>query len=171
MENIPLLSGKGRERSVSPRRKQLAGLFDNLSISPAASMTTSASMRSVISSAFTTRGWPPSISTASCVNESRLFYTISMNSSARAYIPLDDDSPKDLFKKATDFYKVIQEKLKGKGSVGTALISDTLTRHLGTVVFGSNYIERAGLNLEETNKICERIFRGEFVDPEKIPER
>lgn len=168
MENIPLLSGKGRERSVSPRRKQLAGLFDNLSISPVASTTTSASMRSAISSAFTTRGWPPS--KASRVNENRLFYTISMDSSARAYV-LDDDSPKDLFKKATDFYKVIQEKLKEKGSDGTAFISDTLTRYLGTVIFGSNYIERAGLNMEETIKICERIFRGEFVDPEKIPEK
>lgn len=105
------------------------------------------------------------------MNENRLFYTISMDSSARAYIPLDDDSPRDLFKKATDFYKVIQEKLQEKGSDGTALISDTLTRHLGTVIFGSNYIERAGLNLEETIKICERIFRGEFVDPEQIPER
>ncbi|PYH68327.1 Fic family protein [Aspergillus vadensis CBS 113365] len=85
-----------------------------------------------------------------------------MDSSARAYIPLDDDSPKDLFKKATDFYRVIQEKLEEKSSDGTALISDTLTRYLGTVIFGSNYIERAGLNLEETIKICERIFRGEF---------
>ena len=134
-------------------------------------MTTSASMRSAISSAFTTCGWPPSISKIFRVAESRLIYTISMDSSARAYIPLHDDSPKDLFKKATDIYKIIQEKLEEKGSVGTALISDTLTRYLGTVIFGSNYIERAGLNLEETNKICERIFRGEFVDPEKIPEK
>ncbi|GLA50021.1 hypothetical protein AnigIFM63604_006035 [Aspergillus niger] len=94
-----------------------------------------------------------------------------MDSNARAYIPLDEDSPKDLFKKATDFYNIIQEKLKDKGNEGTAIISDTLTRHLGTVIFGSNYIERAGLNLEETIKICEIIFRGEFVDPEKIPER
>ncbi|PYH29291.1 Fic family protein [Aspergillus neoniger CBS 115656] len=91
-----------------------------------------------------------------------------MNSSARAYIPLDDDSPRDLFKKATDFYKVIQEKLEKKGSAGTALISDTLTRYLGTVIFGSNNIERAGLNLEETNKICERIFRGEFTPTSHI---
>ncbi|KAI2908375.1 hypothetical protein CBS147320_9706 [Aspergillus niger] len=81
-----------------------------------------------------------------------------MDSNARAYIPLDEDSPKDLFKKATDFYNIIQEKLKDKGNEGTAIISDTLTRHLGTVIFGSNYIERAGLNLEETIKICEIIF-------------
>ncbi|GKZ94782.1 hypothetical protein AnigIFM59636_008510 [Aspergillus niger] len=171
MENIPRFSGKGREISVSPRRKTLAGLFDNLSISPSMSTTTSTSMKSAISSAFKARGWPPSISKGSHANESRLYYTISMDSNARAYIPLDEDSPKDLFKKATDFYNIIQEKLKDKGNEGTAIISDTLTRHLGTVIFGSNYIERAGLNLEETIKICEIIFRGEFVDPEKKPER
>ncbi|KAE8311058.1 fido domain-containing protein [Aspergillus transmontanensis] len=171
MENIPQLSGKARERSASPRRKTLAGLFDNLSISPSTSTTASTSMRSAISNAFQSRGWPPSISKASRGNENRMFYTISMDSTARAYIQLDQDSPKDLFKKATDYRTVIQQKLKERGSDGTTVIGDTLTRHLGTVIFGSNYIERAGLNLEETVKICESIFRGEFVDPEKIPER
>ncbi|RAL06389.1 uncharacterized protein BO80DRAFT_440261 [Aspergillus ibericus CBS 121593] len=79
-----------------------------------------------------------------------------MDWTARVYIPLDQDSSNDLFK---------------KGSGGATVISDTLTRYLGTVIFGSNYIERAGLDLEETVKICESIFCGEFVDPEHIPER
>ncbi|OGM43520.1 hypothetical protein ABOM_008073 [Aspergillus bombycis] len=170
MENVPPLSSKERERSCSPRRKPLAGLFDNLTISPSTSRT-STSMTSAISNAFQSRGWPPSISKASHMDNTRLFYTIAMDSTARAYIPLDQDSPMDMFKKATDFYNVIQGKLKERGSDGVSILSEILTRHLGTVIFGSNYIERAGLNLEETIKICERIFRGEYVDPEHIPER
>ncbi|KAB8265813.1 fido domain-containing protein [Aspergillus pseudonomiae] len=170
MDNVPRLSGKERERSCSPRRKPLAGFFDNLTISPSISRT-STSMTSAISSAFQSRGWPPSISKASRMDDTRLFYTIAMDSTVRAYIPLDQDSPMDMFKKATDFYNVIQEKLKERENDGVTLLGEILTRHLGTVIFGSNYIERAGLNLEETIKICERIFRGEHVDPEHIPER
>ncbi|KNG85975.1 hypothetical protein ANOM_006099 [Aspergillus nomiae NRRL 13137] len=164
MENLSRLSGKKCESSCSPRHKPPAGLLDNLTISPS-------SMASAISSAFQSRGWPPSISKASRMDDTRLFYTIAMDSTTRAYIPLDQDLPIDMFKKATDFYNVIQEKLKERGSDGVTLLGEILTRHLGTVIFGSNYIERAGLNLEETINICERIFRGEYVDPEHIPER
>ncbi|PYH40598.1 uncharacterized protein BP01DRAFT_409740 [Aspergillus saccharolyticus JOP 1030-1] len=96
---------------------------------------------------------------------------MTMDSTTRAYIPLDEELPKDLFKKVTDFYGVIQAKLAEKGSEGVTVLSETITRHLPTIIFGSNYIERAGLNLEETIKICESIFRGEGVDAENIPER
>ncbi|KAE8155288.1 fido domain-containing protein [Aspergillus avenaceus] len=154
---------------ASSREKPLAGLLDNLTISPSSS-TTNMNMKSATGIAFQTRGWPPSHSNGSHIDNKRLFYTIAMDSTTRAYMPLDQDSPKDMFKKATDFYNVIQQKLKEKGDGGDILLSDSLTRYLGTVIFGSNYIERVGLNLEETVKICERIFRGEYVDPEHIPE-
>ncbi|KAE8381494.1 fido domain-containing protein [Aspergillus bertholletiae] len=171
MDKLPRPSSKERRNPASLRRKPLTGIFDNLSISSSTSRATSTGMRSAITSAFQSRGWPPSISRASRMDDKRLFYTIAMDSTARAYIPLDQDSPKDMFKKATDYYNIVQEKLKERGSDGVTLLSDTITRNLGIVIFGSNYIERAGLELEETIKICEKIFCGEYVDPEHITER
>ncbi|PLB48789.1 Fic-domain-containing protein [Aspergillus steynii IBT 23096] len=86
-----------------------------------------------------------------------------MDSGTAAYIVPNQESPSDLFKKATDFCSTIQERVTEKGSGGFKILSNTLTKQSGTAIFGSNYIESAGLDLEETINICERVFRGEHI--------
>ncbi|OJJ50083.1 hypothetical protein ASPZODRAFT_89908 [Penicilliopsis zonata CBS 506.65] len=86
-----------------------------------------------------------------------------MDSKTRAYLQIGDETPEELFKKTAGFFDTIQKKLDEKGEDGVRIVTETLTRHLGNVIFGSNYIERAGLNLDETIKICERVFRGEVL--------
>lgn len=46
-----------------------------------------------------------------------------------------------------------------------------LKEGLMNLVFSSNDIERAGLNVQETFKICERMFDGEIVQAEEISDR
>jgi hypothetical protein len=121
------------------------------------------------------KGWPnwtSSIHKGTAVEvPSRLFFTIKMDSRTRAYVPIDDDKPEETFQKAMTFFENIREKINDNGDDGLKTISQALTRQLINVIFGSNAIERVGLDLDETVKICERIFRGEVVDPEVIPER
>jgi hypothetical protein len=154
----------------SPRRKPLT----DLSISPS-KKSKPASMENVILSTVRKKGWPnwtPSVSKGAAIEPpSQLFFTIKMDSRTRAYVPIDDDKPEEIFQKAMTFFKNIREKINYKGDDGIKIVSQVLTRELINVIFGSNAIERAGLGLDETVKICERIFRGEVVDPEEIPER
>lgn len=88
-----------------------------------------------------------------------------MDSRSKAYLRLDDESPQERFEKAISFFDTVQNKLNEQGGYGMDVIAGNLTSHLATVIFGSNHIERAGLGLEETRKICEQIFR-EPVHPE-----
>ena len=94
-----------------------------------------------------------------------------MDSRTRAYVPLGDETPQDMFKKAMSFFHTVHDKVAKGGEEGVQIVTDTLTRQLAYTIFGSNYIERAGLGLEETIKICERIFRGEKINAEDIPQR
>jgi hypothetical protein len=117
------------------------------------------------------KGWASWGSESTASESSRLFFTIKMDSRTRAYVPIDGGDPGKLFERALCFIQNIQEKVNDKGDDGLKVMSKTLTKQMIDVVFGSNAIERAGLGLEETVKICDRIFRGEIVDPESIPER
>jgi fido (protein-threonine AMPylation protein) len=93
-----------------------------------------------------------------------------MNSKTRAYVPIGDD-PRELFQKAMTFFENIQDMTQESGEAGMKIVGETLTKDMANAIFGSNAIERAGLGLEETLRICEKIFRGETVDPEDIPEQ
>lgn len=99
---------------------------------------------------------------------SPFLFTIQMDSEPRAYVPLDDQSPRDVFEKTMSFIDTIQSKLNERGDDGMDIISENVTAHLGFVIFGSNNIERAGLGLEETIIICEQVFKGQSIDPENI---
>lgn len=111
-----------------------------------------------------TTGWPPSIDFCP--------FTISMDSSERAYTDSDPKHLQESFKEICRFYfNTIHERLKKQGSRGAHVLSQSIMRQLGTVVFGSNNIDRVGLDIEETIKICRRVFRGEHIDPAQIPPR
>lgn len=45
-----------------------------------------------------------------------------------------------------------------------AAITETIHEDMSQSIFGSNFIERAGLGLDQTKKYCDAIFRGEEVD-------
>ena len=125
-------------------------------------------MQTMISSTFQQKGWPnwaPSLSKGSSIMPSPLPFSIQMDSRSKAYLRLDDESPQERFEKAISFFDTVQNKLNEQGGYGMDVIAGNLTSHLATVIFGSNHIERAGLGLEETRKICEQIFR-EPVHPE-----
>ena len=132
-------------------------------------------MEKIILSTLRKRGWPnwiPSISKDTAVEPStRFFFTIKMDSKTRAYVPIGDDAPEKLFQNAENFLLNIQEKINEKGDDGLRIVSETLTKQMINAIFGSNAIERAGLYLDETVRICEKIFRGEVVDPDDIPEQ
>lgn len=66
------------------------------------------------------------------------------------------------------FFDAARNKHGERGKYGMDIIVKNLMSHLATVIFGSHNIERAGLGLEETIKICEQIFR-ESIEPENIP--
>ena len=44
------------------------------------------------------------------------------------------------------------------------MIANTLEDDMILVIFGSNLIERAGLNLDHTKRLCQAIFRGEHYE-------
>lgn len=72
----------------------------------------------------------------------------------------DAQQPGELFTKAGTWLEVIQnaplDKIQG---VATKEIQDSMVR----AIFGSNQIERAGLNLDITTHLCRRILNGEDV--------
>jgi hypothetical protein len=178
----------------SLRRKPLTNIFENLSIQslfdedqPAGSSPDEnqlVGMESTILNILRKKGWASWMSESTAVQQSsspsestvtatepsessRLCFTIKMDSGTRAYIPIDGETPEKLFERALGFIQNIQEKVKDKGDDGLKIMSKMITKQMIDVVFGSNAIEGAGLGLEETTKICNRIFRGEIVDPER----
>ena len=94
-----------------------------------------------------------------------------MNQGYRIYSPSDAPNlARDLFQEVqTDIIEI--RKRSAKDPWISQLVSEELTQAMMELVFSSNQIERAGLQLDETLKICERIFRGEVVDASSIDER
>ncbi|KAI9734984.1 MAG: hypothetical protein M1834_002066 [Cirrosporium novae-zelandiae] len=72
--------------------------------------------------------------------------------------------PQIFFNKVLTYHTNLQElitNLKNPFHFETAM-----TKNMIVAIFGSNQIERVGLGLDETIKICEQIFEGESVDAE-----
>jgi hypothetical protein len=157
--------------TVSPDTRVQQAHLRTITIGPGEAGTPT--MEKVVSNTFKYNGWPNWTSSI-CKETShtlaqRLDFTIRMDPKTRAYAPSSE--PQETFKKAMTFFENIQGKIKESGHTGIQIVSETITKQMANVIFGSNAIERAGLGLEETMRICEKIFRGETVDPEDIPER
>ena len=72
--------------------------------------------------------------------------------------------PQEQFDEALDYLKEIQTIKQSNPEDTAEIISECIQEDMKTVIFGSNMIERAGLDLNETMKIVDRIFKGQEVD-------
>ena len=90
-------------------------------------------------------------------------YTIKMNDNILWYTDLP--TPKAQFEEAMKFMGDIQGMRATNPKGAATLMAESVQEGMILVIFGSNLIERAGENLDETKRICEAIFRGEHVSP------
>jgi Fic family protein len=113
--------------------------------------------------------WPNwgSISRATGARPIQLNYTIRMSKNYREMSDFISD-PQDLFNETC---AIINEIRQNRRPEHEDILAKDLKDGLMSIVFSSNNIERAGLNLQETIKICQRIFDGEDVKAEDISER
>jgi Fic family protein len=113
--------------------------------------------------------WPNwgSISRATGAAPMQLNYTIRMSIN---YLELPDHipDPQGLFDETCASMNEIRQNKRPEHE---ELLARDFKEGMMSVVFSSNNIERAGLNLQETIKICQRIFNGEDVKAEDISER
>ncbi|CAG9942186.1 unnamed protein product [Clonostachys rosea f. rosea IK726] len=141
-------------------RKSLTDLFSDLKIKPAAQNRPSSpqkrammntEMRRTIS-----RGWP----SASKDSVAPVYMTI--HSDGIYCQRADIQQPEELFAKAKNWLEVIQNTPHDEiQDVVTKEIQESMIR----AIFGSNQIERAGLNLDITIYLCRKILNGEDVGP------
>ncbi|OAA46377.1 Filamentation induced by cAMP/death on curing-related protein [Metarhizium rileyi] len=102
------------------------------------------------------QGWPSS--TSQLLNDS-VFVAIKADDVYRQIGEIK--SPKELFEKAKGWIATIRDMsfTEDKQDIITAEIYEVVIR----AIFGSNQIERAGLNLELTVLFCRKIFSAEEV--------
>ena len=101
------------------------------------------------------KAWPPFRLSAEPPN-----LTITMCDVYRTQA--QDQDPNKLFTKAQRFLMDISDCPPSEAA--TDVIEKQLKDAMTRVVFGGNMIERVGLGLDETWKLCERIFVGEDID-------
>lgn len=145
-------------------RKSITTLFSNLDISEKQRKALPQDLAKSL------RGnWPNwgSISRSSSTNSQamQLNYTIRMK---RNYRELSEhiSDPQDLFNETCAIINEIRQTKRHE-----EILASDLKEELMNIVFSSNFIERAGLNLQETMKICQKIFEGENVKAENISEQ
>jgi Fic family protein len=169
MGNSPQKSSTSNPPSPSRHpRSPLSNAFAGLNLSSSSHPTLSQALKGSIRAA----GFPNWRSISKATGGSReLQFTVRMNQGYRIYSPSDAPNlARDLFQEVqTDIIEI--RKRSAKDPWISQLVSEELTQAMMELVFSSNQIERAGLQLDETLKICERIFRGEVVDASSIDER
>jgi Fic family protein len=67
--------------------------------------------------------------------------------------------------------KLMKEIAKNLSSTDALVVEEFLVGSMILAVFSSNYIERAGLSIDQTTKICRRIFAGEKAVAENVDEK
>ncbi|CAH0046183.1 unnamed protein product [Clonostachys solani] len=108
-------------------------------------------MRSTIS-----RGWPSSLKCSVAP------VSMTINSDGIYCQRADIQQPEELFAKAKNWLEVIQNAPPDEiQDVVTKEIQESMIR----AIYGSNQIERAGLNLDNTIHLCRQILNGEDVRP------
>ncbi|KAG8411112.1 hypothetical protein J3458_016223 [Metarhizium acridum] len=143
------------------RRKSLASLFeDSINITPAASTsrrdpspTKRAMMKHSLRDTIS-RGWP-----SASLQKDHVFMTIHADDVYRQVGAVQN--PQQLFEKAKDWMISIQNTERDE--VKNDLILKELHEAMIRAIFGSNQIERAGLNLDLTIELCRKVFAGEEV--------
>ncbi|KAK5663906.1 hypothetical protein OQA88_117 [Cercophora sp. LCS_1] len=99
-------------------------------------------------------------------------FTISMGDAYDYNILGDELDPDDLHREMLRYSADIAEILQAQppSPEVEASADNHVLEVLSRMVFGSNYIERAGAGLDITLKLCQAIFRGETI-PDTIDER
>ncbi|EFY88225.1 hypothetical protein J3459_017930 [Metarhizium acridum] len=157
--------------STKHRRKSLASLFeDSINITPAASTsrrdpspTKRAMMKHSLRDTIS-RGWP-----SASLQKDHVFMTIHADDVYRHVGAVQN--PQQLFEKAKDWMISIQNTERDE--VKNDLILKELHEAMIRAIFGSNQIERAGLNLDLTIELCRKVFAGAETHvggmPAKVP--
>ena len=101
----------------------------------------------------------------------RANFTIRMDSTYDYYsLSKIDEDPDDLFKQTHGLFEEVKEMMENL----TPAQEDAYEKHsvdtMIAMIFGSNFIEKAGSEHNVTLKICEKIFAGLPV-PSEIPDR
>jgi Fic family protein len=144
-------SSLGSLASADPTTESSKEANVPLDLSPAMSRTTR--LKSTI-----VKKWP--IATSSSATKTGIQLTVTMDDIYRVYGK--DEDPVKLFDKASSWLKSMQNSPAATNSNKRAEIIEKQLRHsMVRAIFGSNQIERAGLNEDETTKLCERVFQGE----------
>ena len=94
--------------------------------------------------------------------EQNLHFTIRMSDTRLFYSK--GSRPQEQFDEALDYLNEIQ-KIRHDNPEDTAeIMSECIQEDMKLMIFGSNMIERAGLNLSETTKMVDRVFKRQEVE-------
>ncbi|MCJ1367425.1 hypothetical protein MMC16_006558 [Acarospora aff. strigata] len=107
-------------------------------------------------------GWPAWRGTFSKQARERMSFTIKADPMYRTYAT--SGNPTELFEKASGW--LINIKMMDIDEEKEELIEREVTETMCRAIFGSNHIERVGLDLAVTINLCRRIFAGEDVGEE-----
>lgn len=89
-------------------------------------------------------------------------FTLSMNPEARSYKPGQPATELEFTEAANLIYE-LRSTLKLENKEGMMQYTAVLEEEMATFIFSSNANERAGLDHEETRRICRRVFAGENI--------
>ncbi|KFY01985.1 hypothetical protein O988_02409 [Pseudogymnoascus sp. VKM F-3808] len=81
-----------------------------------------------------------------------------------------DEDPDELFKKTHGLFEEVQEMMENLTPAQEDAYEQHSVNTMIAMIFGSNFIEKAGSEHNITLKICEKIFAGVSV-PSEIPDR
>ena len=85
------------------------------------------------------------------MSDTRLFYS-------------KGSKPQEQFNEALKYLDEIQKMRQSNPEDTAEVMSESIQEDVKMVIFGSNMIERAGLDLSETLKLIEKIFKGQEVE-------
>ena len=89
-------------------------------------------------------------------------FTIRMSDNVILYSK--ESTPVKQFEQAMKYMDDIQGMRKRASETTANVIVQSIEDDMILVIFGSNHIQRVGKGLDETQKICEAIFRGEHIE-------
>ncbi|KAH7418462.1 fido domain-containing protein [Cadophora sp. MPI-SDFR-AT-0126] len=90
-----------------------------------------------------------------------------MDSNYRYYSnPQQHESHDVIFKRSAAIIEEIRDVLASKEEDLVNVYADFTVESMAHLIFGSNMQEKAGMGLDQTIKLCHRVFAGEDVDPE-----
>lgn len=106
------------------------------------------------------RGW------ANCgqtkTGEQNFQFTVRMSDTRLFYSK--GSRPQEQFHEALDYLNELQKIRQNNPEDTAEIMSECIQEDIIMVIFGSNMIERAGLDLNETRKMVDRIFKGQEVE-------